>query len=247
MAGGLRELIDKVMRKDFPDLDAALIPITLIEAADRVLGPFHPIAVGPGRGRIATSPDHGRGRCRRGSCRGRRSRARRRTTYPGRHDHLGRRRDRQSCRRHARRRARPRRADSGGRRPVDRRASQRVRHRRHRPSTRASRSRRSPNRRSRRARHVAAPDRRATGRPDRLRRSAITTRARWPRSVATKRSPSSPTGSRFHGFIGWRCGSGSTSSSSWGSATAPTCFVNWAWNYLTYDRGSRLLLDSTRT
>ena len=41
MAGGLRELIDKVMRKDFPDLDAALIPITLIEAADRVLGPFH--------------------------------------------------------------------------------------------------------------------------------------------------------------------------------------------------------------
>jgi NADH dehydrogenase len=41
MAGGLRELIDKVMRKDFPDLDSALIPITLIEAADRVLGPFH--------------------------------------------------------------------------------------------------------------------------------------------------------------------------------------------------------------
>jgi NADH dehydrogenase len=41
MAGGLRELIDKVMHKDFPDLDAALIPITLIEAADRVLGPFH--------------------------------------------------------------------------------------------------------------------------------------------------------------------------------------------------------------
>src|SRR5207342_1188115 len=41
MAGGLRELIDKVFRKDFPDLDGALIPITLIEAADRVLGPFH--------------------------------------------------------------------------------------------------------------------------------------------------------------------------------------------------------------
>ena len=41
MAGGLRELIDKVFRKDFPDLHRALIPITLIEAADRVLGPFH--------------------------------------------------------------------------------------------------------------------------------------------------------------------------------------------------------------
>ena len=42
MAGGLRELIDKVFRKDFPDLAAASTPITLVEAADRVLGPFHP-------------------------------------------------------------------------------------------------------------------------------------------------------------------------------------------------------------
>jgi NADH:ubiquinone reductase (H+-translocating) len=41
MAGGLRELIDKVFRKDFPDLAAVPAPITLIEAADRVLGPFH--------------------------------------------------------------------------------------------------------------------------------------------------------------------------------------------------------------
>ncbi|MEO8266771.1 MAG: NAD(P)/FAD-dependent oxidoreductase [Ilumatobacteraceae bacterium] len=42
MAGGLRELIDKVFRKDFPDLAAASTAITLVEAADRVLGPFHP-------------------------------------------------------------------------------------------------------------------------------------------------------------------------------------------------------------
>ena len=42
MAGGLRELIDKVFRKDFPDLDHARTPITLVEAADRVLGPFDP-------------------------------------------------------------------------------------------------------------------------------------------------------------------------------------------------------------
>ena len=42
MAGGLRELIDKVFRKDFPDLLSSPVPITLIEAADRVLGPFHP-------------------------------------------------------------------------------------------------------------------------------------------------------------------------------------------------------------
>jgi NADH:ubiquinone reductase (H+-translocating) len=42
MAGGLRELIDHVIAKDFPDLGASRTQITLVEAADRVLGPFHP-------------------------------------------------------------------------------------------------------------------------------------------------------------------------------------------------------------
>ena len=42
MAGGLRELIDRVLDKDYPDLAIAPTSITLIEAADRVLGPFHP-------------------------------------------------------------------------------------------------------------------------------------------------------------------------------------------------------------
>ena len=42
MAGGLRELVDRVLRKDFPELDLDRIPITLVEAADRVLGPFDP-------------------------------------------------------------------------------------------------------------------------------------------------------------------------------------------------------------
>ncbi len=41
MAGGLRELIDKVFRKDYPDLATTPTPITLVEAADRVLGTFH--------------------------------------------------------------------------------------------------------------------------------------------------------------------------------------------------------------
>jgi NADH dehydrogenase len=41
MAGALRELFDKVLRKDFPDLDSSRIPITLVEAAGRVLGTFH--------------------------------------------------------------------------------------------------------------------------------------------------------------------------------------------------------------
>lgn len=41
MAGGLRELIDKVFRRDFPNLAGVPTPITLVEAADRVLGTFH--------------------------------------------------------------------------------------------------------------------------------------------------------------------------------------------------------------
>ncbi len=41
MAGGLRELIDKVFRKDYPDLATTPTPITLVEAAGRVLGTFH--------------------------------------------------------------------------------------------------------------------------------------------------------------------------------------------------------------
>ena len=41
-AGGLRELVDRVLRKDFPELDLGDLPITLVEAAPRVLGPFHP-------------------------------------------------------------------------------------------------------------------------------------------------------------------------------------------------------------
>ncbi|MEY2416788.1 MAG: hypothetical protein QOH53_2122 [Ilumatobacteraceae bacterium] len=42
MAGGLRELIDRVFAKDYPDLALKPTSITLIEAADRVLGPFDP-------------------------------------------------------------------------------------------------------------------------------------------------------------------------------------------------------------
>ncbi len=41
MAGGLRELFDKVFRKDYPDLASTPTPITLVEATDRVLGVFH--------------------------------------------------------------------------------------------------------------------------------------------------------------------------------------------------------------
>lgn len=41
-AGGVRELIDHVLRKDYPELDLRLVPITLVEGTDRLLGPFDP-------------------------------------------------------------------------------------------------------------------------------------------------------------------------------------------------------------
>jgi NADH dehydrogenase len=42
LAGGVRELYDKVLARDFPDLDVRRARITLIEATDRVLGTFTP-------------------------------------------------------------------------------------------------------------------------------------------------------------------------------------------------------------
>lgn len=42
LAGGVRELYDKVLAKDFPELDARRARITLVEATDRVLGTFAP-------------------------------------------------------------------------------------------------------------------------------------------------------------------------------------------------------------
>jgi NADH dehydrogenase len=41
-AGGLRELVDRVLSKDFKDLQLDGLPITLVEAAPRVLMPFTP-------------------------------------------------------------------------------------------------------------------------------------------------------------------------------------------------------------
>ena len=42
LAGGLQELIGRVLRRDFPSLDVAGAHITLVEATDRVLGTFAP-------------------------------------------------------------------------------------------------------------------------------------------------------------------------------------------------------------
>jgi NADH dehydrogenase len=42
LAGGVRELIDKVLRRDFPELDLRRARIVLVEATERVLGTFAP-------------------------------------------------------------------------------------------------------------------------------------------------------------------------------------------------------------
>jgi NADH dehydrogenase len=42
LAGGIRELYDKVLARDFPRLDLQHARITLVEATDRVLGTFEP-------------------------------------------------------------------------------------------------------------------------------------------------------------------------------------------------------------
>jgi NADH dehydrogenase len=41
-AGGMRELLDKVLAKDYPELDLDRLPITVVEAAPRLLGAFDP-------------------------------------------------------------------------------------------------------------------------------------------------------------------------------------------------------------
>jgi NADH dehydrogenase len=51
-----------------------------------------------------------------------------------------------------------------------------------------------------------------------------------------------PNGWRFHGFIGWLMWLGLHLVELMGFRNRANVLVNWAWNYVTYDRGSRMLL-----
>ena len=55
-----------------------------------------------------------------------------------------------------------------------------------------------------------------------------------------------PNGLRFHGFIGWLMWLGLHLIELMGFRNRANVFVNWAWNYVTYDRGSRLLARPAR-
>ena len=54
-----------------------------------------------------------------------------------------------------------------------------------------------------------------------------------------------PNGKQFSGFVGWVAWLGLHLVMLMGFRNRASVFVNWAWNYLTYDRGSRAVIDTT--
>ena len=194
VSGALVELFDKVLEQDFHDLDVHRARVILVEQAGQLLTPFSPksqryarhtltrrgveVRLGTAVERIAV--DHvelSSGEVI--------PHAARRVGGRG---QGGRPRGASRCR------AGPWWAGACRRRPVDRRPSRCLRDRRHRRCRRrrgwapaAARPGRHPGRHARRR-----ADPRRSRRSARAARSATTTRARWPRSAAGPRSPSSP-------------------------------------------------------
>ena len=74
-------------------------------------------------------------------------------------------------------------------------------------------------------------------------RSATATRAPWPRSAAGPRWPSCPGGIRLRGAPAWLAWLGLHLVFLVGKRNRLSVLLNWAWNYLTWDRGPRLILD----
>ena len=90
------------------------------------------------------------------------------------------------------------------------------------------------------ARRRADPGARSSA--GRARRSTTSTRAPWPRSVGGQRWPSCPAGSTSPAAIAWLAWLGLHLVYLLGVRNRVSVFVNWAWNYLTWDRGPRLIL-----
>ena len=87
--------------------------------------------------------------------------------------------------------------------------------------------------------HDPAPDRGQARRDG----SATTTRARWPRSAGAPRSPSCPCGIRFGGTLGWLSWLGLHLVFLIGFRNRVVVLVNWAWNYVRWDRGNRMIIS----
>ena len=245
LSGGMVELFTKVLAKDFKDLDVRRARVVLVEMTDRVLGTFTPRLSGRA---LATLREHGRrggARRRRREGRARGRPPRRRPTHPGPHVGLGGGGAGRGSGCAARAGGRARRA--GGRRPGSGRA---------RPSRRATPSATSPLRSTGRARCCPSwhrwRSRPATMWPV---RSSPGWRAapRKPFHYRDKGTMATigrnhgiaqlPGHIRLSGFPGWLAWLGLHLVLLIGFRNRANVLVNWAWNYLTYDRGARLILD----
>ena len=134
LAGGFTELVDMVLRRDFPKLDVHRARVVLVEPTDRLLGTFHPNLSARAARTLARrgveivlgADGHG--------CRRQVRRARQRSAHPRRHPRVDRGRHRRPARRRSGRSVRgrrPRQGRQGDRRagPEPSRASRGVRHR----------------------------------------------------------------------------------------------------------------------
>ena len=241
-----------VLAKDFPGLDLTRARVVLVEALDRLLATFHPLA-------RRARPAHARGAGRRGAARAhrrggerRRGPPRRRLGDPDAHARVGGRRARRtrcSCRPRAARRSD--RAGARRARPARRGPARRVRHRRRRRRTRPARARPTRSwRRWRCSRAATSPARsRAAGRrspaPRRFRYFDKGTHGDDRAQLAP--SPSYRSGLRFRGFIAWLMWLGLHLVYLIGFRNRTSVLLNWAWNYVTYDRGARLIVDAEST
>ena len=76
--------------------------------------------------------------------------------------------------------------------------------------------------------------------------SATSTRAPWPPSAATPPWPTCRCGIRLTGFLGWLAWLSLHLVYLAGFRNRISVFLNWAWNWFTYDRGPRIILPPDR-
>ena len=246
VAGALAELFAVVLRRDFPRLDVGKARIVLVEMGDDLLPAFRPqpratpaprssaaaSRCAPARPSPEVTPTARALTSRRGAAR----------PHPG----LGRRRAGQPGGRRPRRRDRPGRAHRGRSRPPHPGPPDGLRHRRHRrrsttatavcfpasPRWRSSRVATSPARSDDRS---TAPRPKPFHYTDKGSMATIGRRA----AVAEIPSPAVATSASRARPAGWP-GSACTSSTC-GFRNRVSVLLNWAWNYLTWDRGPRLI------
>ena len=226
-----------------------MIDVTLVEAADRLLGTFSHLSSGRALRTLTRRGVERRARHRRRPPDRRRASTSPTARFlPARHRRVGGGRDGRTRRGRERPRADAGRAAGGRVGPVGARPARGVRHRRHRRRGRRRRAAAAPGGATR---HPGWPARRparssAGSTVCRACPSTTTTRAPWRRSAATRPSPSCPFGVRLWGFVGWLAWLGLHLIQLMGFRNRANVLVNWAWNYVTYDRGARLLAEADR-